>query len=59
MYKIWQGDDPKLILGGLFFFIAVTSLVIHLFAFKAVGYPNSVSQKYPNYKPAATAQAVR
>ncbi len=57
MYKIWQGSDPKLILSGLFFFIACTSLVIHMFAFNVLGYPKTTKAKYN--PPAAAAAPVR
>ncbi len=52
MYKIWRGADPQLVLHGLFFALGVLSIVLHIFAFSAVGYPASAKAKY---NPAAVA----
>ena len=52
MYKIWRGADPMTVLTGLFFSLGVLSIVLHLFAFSAVGYPKSTKAKY---NPAAVA----
>ena len=46
MYKIWRGADPMTVLAGLFFSLGVLSVVLHLFAFSAVGYPKSTKVKY-------------
>ncbi len=46
MYKIWRGSDPNTVLAGLFFSLGVLSIVLHLFAFSAVGYPKSTKAKY-------------
>jgi hypothetical protein len=56
MHKIWQGEDPKLILTGLFAFLTILALVIHLFAFRVTGYPKAAMAKY---NPAAAAAAPR
>lgn len=53
MYKIWKGADPQLVLHGLFFALGVLSIVLHIFAFSAVGYPKSARMKYN--PPVATA----
>lgn len=46
MYKIWRGADPQLVLHGLFFALGVLSIVLHMFAFSAVGYPRTTKAKY-------------
>ena len=54
MYKIWRGSDPVTVLAGSFFSLGVLSVVLHLFAFSAVGYPKSAKMKYN--PPAAATQ---
>ena len=46
MYKIWKGADPQLVLHGLFFALGVLAILLHMFAFSAVGYPKSTKAKY-------------
>lgn len=46
MYKIWRGADPHVVLSGLFFSLGVLSIVLHMFAFSAVGYPKTTKAKY-------------
>lgn len=53
MYKIWKGADPQLVLHGLFFALGVLAILLHMFAFSAVGYPASTKAKY-NAAAAAT-----
>ena len=53
MYKIWKGADPQLVLHGLFFALGVLSILLHMCAFSAVGYPKTTKAKYN--PPVATA----
>jgi hypothetical protein len=46
MYKMWKGLDPHVVLSVVGSFITICVLVIHVFAFKAVGYPKSAITKY-------------
>ncbi len=56
MYKIWQGADARLTLAGLGFFLGCLAMVIHIFAFSALGYPKTTKAKY---NPPAVASALR
>ncbi len=57
MYRIWIGLEPKAVLGALLGAVSMIVLVIHVFAFKVVGYPTQTKTKYPQYfaPPPATA----
>ncbi len=46
MHRLWVGLDPHIVLSVLGSFIAGTVLVIHLFAFNVVNYPDSTIEKY-------------
>lgn len=46
MHKIWQGTDPMVNLGVLGAFLAVLALVIHVWAYSIVGWPNSKRAEY-------------
>ena len=46
MYKLWRGAEPQMVLSGLFFALGVLSIVLHMFAFSAVGYPKTTKAKY-------------
>jgi hypothetical protein len=54
MHKIWQGQDPHIVLMGLGFFLGCLAMVIHIFAFSVLGYPATTKAKYN--PPAASAQ---
>lgn len=49
MYKLWIGLQPRFVLHIVHGALSIGVLFIHLFAFKAVGYPGSIAQKYPQY----------
>lgn len=49
MYRIWIGLQPKAVMAAVFGAVAMIVLVIHLFAFRAIGYPGSVKATYPTY----------
>lgn len=54
MYRIWIGLDAKMVLGAVFGGISILALVIHLFAFRVVGYPSlGNATKYNSAAPAA------
>ena len=52
MHRIWIGLEPRMVVFGLHTAVAIMVLVIHLFAFNVIGYPQSIRQKYPQYKQA-------
>ena len=56
MYRIWIGLDAKMVLGAVMGGVSIIVLVIHLFAFKVVGYPSlGNAQKYSSASPPAAA----
>ncbi|MCU0627831.1 MAG: light-harvesting protein [Gemmatimonadaceae bacterium] len=57
MYRIWIGLQPRMVVFGLHSFVAITVLVIHLFAFKVVNYPASIKAKYSQTTAAVEAPA--
>ena len=55
-YKIWIGLMPRLVVNISHTAISIAVLYMHLWAFKAMGWPNNIAQKYPQYTaPAASA----
>jgi hypothetical protein len=54
-YKIWIGLSPRIVVHLSHTAVAIAVLYMHLWAFKALGWPESIAQKYPQYTaPAAT-----
>jgi|APCry1669188910_1035180.scaffolds.fasta_scaffold61884_3 hypothetical protein len=49
MHRIWVGLDPRVVLSCVGTGVTIMVLVMHLFAFKALNWPGSISQKYPAY----------
>ena len=59
MHRIWLGLDPKIVMACLGGAVSMMVIVIHLFAFNAVGYPASVKAKYPQAAAAPAAAPAR
>lgn len=57
MYRIWIGLQPRMVVFGLHSAVAIIVLVIHLFAFKVVGYPRTTMAKYSQTTAAVEAPA--
>jgi len=56
MYRIWIGLDAKAVLGAVMGGVSIIVLVIHLFAFRVVGYPTlGNAQKYSSTAPPVAA----
>lgn len=53
MHRIWVGLDARVILSVTGSAVTIMVLVMHLFAFKALNFPGSISQKYPAYHAAS------
>ena len=60
MYRIWIGLDAKMVLGAVMGGVSIIVLVIHLFAFKVVGYPSvGNAQKYSSVAPPVVAASLK
>ncbi|MCU0626117.1 MAG: hypothetical protein MUF21_06460 [Gemmatimonadaceae bacterium] len=57
MHRIWIGLEPRLVVFAVHTAVAIIVMVIHLFAFNVIGYPQSIRQKYPQYKQTASVEA--
>jgi hypothetical protein len=55
MYKLWIGLQPRFTLHIVHGALSIGVLYMHLWAFGAMGWPKSISQKYPQYTAAAPA----
>lgn len=58
MYKLWIGLQPRFTLHIVHGALSIGVLYMHLWAFGALNWPNSIKQAHPNYHApvAATAQ---
>lgn len=57
MHRIWIGLQPRMVVFALHSFVAITVLVIHIFAFNVVGYPRTTKAKYAQTTAAVEAPA--
>jgi hypothetical protein len=46
MHRLWIGNDPGLILGGLGVFLAMLALIIHMWAYSITGWPRYKREQY-------------